>query len=79
MTMSIEDQIAAAEAALDEILRTGGIQRERLDNVGMLQYHPANIPELKAYIARLKSGRITTVKIASSKGLESDEEFCSTR
>lgn len=76
--MSVEDQIAAAEAALDEILRTGGIQSERYDTM-MLQYHVPNIAELKAYIARLKSGRITTVRIASSKGLESDEEFCSTR
>jgi hypothetical protein len=56
-----------AEDALHKILTTGGVARLG-HNGKWVDYHPANIAELKAYIARLRTGRITTVRISSSKG-----------
>ena len=56
-----------AEAALHTILTTGQMVRVR-HGLKMVEYGPINIQELKAYVARLRGGRATAVRIVSSKG-----------
>lgn len=56
-----------AEAALHAILTTGQTLRVR-HGLKMVEYGPVNVQELKAYVARLRGGRVTAVRIVSSKG-----------
>lgn len=62
------DLLAEAKNALHKLLTTGGVV-ELVHNGKTIKYARANIGELKAYVAQLRGGRITTVRLSSSKGL----------
>ena len=59
--------LETAEAALAKILTTGGVARLR-EGEKWVEYHPANVQELKSYIATLRGAAISAVRISSSKG-----------
>lgn len=61
-------RLVEAEDALHALLTTGGIVRLR-HGEKWVEYGPGNVKELQAYVARLRGGRVTTVRICSSKGL----------
>jgi hypothetical protein len=61
--------LAQAEAALHAVL-TGRQSVEVVqEGKGMVKYGPANINQLRAYVAYLRGGEIKTVRISSHKGL----------
>lgn len=60
--------LAEAEAALHTLLTTGQPVRLR-HGLKTVEYAPVNVQELKAYVTRLRGGRVTAVRIVSSKGL----------
>lgn len=60
--------LAEAEQALHDILTTGGVRQMR-HGAKWVEYGPTNVGELKAYVARLRGGRINTVLLSPSKGL----------
>ena len=61
--------LCQAEAALHALL-TGRQSVEVVqEGKGMVKYRPADINELKAYVAWLRGGEVKTVRIASYKGL----------
>lgn len=61
------DQLEEAEKALHTLLTTGQTVRLR-HGLKLIEYAPINIQELKAYVARLRGSRVTTVRINASKG-----------
>ena len=61
--------LCQAEAALHAVL-TGRQSVEVVqEGKGVVKYGPANLNELKAYVAWLRGGETRTVRIASFKGL----------
>ena len=63
------DLLCRAEAALHAVL-TGRQSVEVVqEGKGVVKYGPADIGELKAYVAYLRGGETRTVRIASYKGL----------
>ena len=65
---STADLLCQAEAALHAVL----IGRQSVEVVvegRVVKYGPANIDQLRAYVAWLRGGEIKTVRIESFKGL----------
>ena len=67
-TLTPSDQLAQAQAALHAVL-IGRQSVEIMVDGRTVKYGPANINQLKAYVAQLAGGEITTVRISSNKGL----------
>ena len=68
MSDPIADQLAHAECALEKVLTKGAVTRVE-HNGKVVVYSPANLQELKAYVAQLRGPTVTTVRFSSSKGL----------
>lgn len=65
---SLTARLSKAEAALHKILTTGGVARIR-EGEKWIEYYPANVALLRAYIAELRGGRVSQIVFSSSKGL----------
>ena len=68
MATSNSDLLAEAEAALHALLTGKAVVRIRHGEREEMEFARADVDKLKAYIATLRGGRITTVRIYSSKG-----------
>ena len=66
---SSADALAEAEAALHGIVTTGGVRSVWYQDGRKVEYGPTNVAQLRAYIARLRGGRSSTVLVSTSKGL----------
>ena len=60
--------LAAAEAALQQLLTQGGVVKVQ-HNGKIVSYHPTNLQELKAYVAQLRGSVVNAVRFSSCKGL----------
>ena len=58
---------AEAERALHDLV-TGAHVRTLIHGSKRIDFHAADIPQLRAYIARLRGGRVSTVLVSTSKG-----------
>ena len=62
------DLLAEAEDALHKLLTGTSATIVTYADGRSVTYTRATVPELQAYIARLRGGRISTVRLSSSKG-----------
>lgn len=60
--------LAEAEAALHALMTGKAVVRIRHGANEEMEFARADVDKLKAYIATLRGGRITTVRICASKG-----------
>lgn len=67
--MAAPDPLAQAQDALHKLITTGGIVR--MAHAGKeITYGPGNVAQLRRYIAELQGNRVTTIRVAASKGLD---------
>lgn len=69
MAITDADRLAEAETALHKLLTGTAVVEIRHGQNELMRFAQADVDKLKAYIAQLRGGRVTTVRLNGSKGL----------